>query len=75
MEYYYYNRQDDLFEGQELRTHGNWNELKAKARQAYSHLSNDDLEYTSGRQEEWFNRLSTKLGRSVDDVKDWFRHL
>ncbi|WP_223816180.1 CsbD family protein [Adhaeribacter rhizoryzae] len=75
MEYYYYNRQDDLFEGQELRTHGNWNELKTKARQQYSHLTNDDLEYSSGRQEEWFNRLSTKLGRSVDDVKDWFRHL
>ena len=75
MDYHYYNRQDDLFDGQELRTHCNWNELKNKARQQYNHLTNDDLEYSSGRQEEWFHRLSHKLGRSVDDVKDWFRHL
>ena len=75
MDYQYHNRYDDLFDGQELRTHSNWAQIKDKVRQHYTHLTNDDLEYSSGRQEEWFKRLSTKLGRSVNDVKDWFRHL
>ncbi len=62
-------------DGQELRTRGNWEQVKGKLRQTYGDLTDDDLEYAEGKQEEWFGRLSHKLGRTVDDIKDWFRTL
>jgi uncharacterized protein YjbJ (UPF0337 family) len=59
----------------ELRTRGNWTELKGKMRQQYADLTDDDLEYAEGKQEEWYGNLSKKLGRTIDDVKDWLRGL
>jgi uncharacterized protein YjbJ (UPF0337 family) len=61
--------------GTELRARGNWNETKGKIRQAYGDLTDDDLEYAEGKQEEWYGRLSKKLGRTVDDVKQWINNL
>jgi uncharacterized protein YjbJ (UPF0337 family) len=62
-------------DGLELRARGNWHETKGKIRQAYGDLTDDDLEYSEGKQEEWFGRLSRKLGRTVDDVKNWVANL
>lgn len=59
----------------ELRMRGNWHELKGKIRQQYGDLTDDDLEYAEGKQEEWYGKLSKKLGRTVDDVRDWIRGL
>lgn len=61
--------------GAELRARGNWNETKGKIRQAYGDLTDDDLEYAEGKQEEWYGKLSKKLGRTVDDVKQWINNL
>ena len=59
----------------ELRARGNWTELKGKMRQQYGDLTDDDMEYAEGKQEEWYGKLSNKLGRTIDDVKDWIRGL
>ena len=59
----------------ELRARGNWTELKGKMRQQYGDLTDDDLEYAEGKQEEWYGKLSNKLGRTIDDVRDWLRSL
>lgn len=59
----------------ELRARGNWNEIKGKMKQAYGDLTDDDLTYQEGKEEEWYGKLSKKVGRSVDDVKDWLRSL
>jgi uncharacterized protein YjbJ (UPF0337 family) len=59
----------------ELRARGNWSETKGKIRQQYANLTDDDLEYSEGKQEEWFGRLSKKLGRTMDDVKSWVSRL
>jgi uncharacterized protein YjbJ (UPF0337 family) len=59
----------------ELRARGNWTELKGKMRQQYADLTDDDFEYAEGKQEEWFGKLSKKLGRTIDDVRDWIRGL
>ncbi len=69
------NRTDDIFDGDELRVRGNWTELKGKARQTYGNLTDDDFEYAEGQQEEWFGKLSAKIGKSVEEVKAWFRSL
>ncbi len=59
----------------ELRMRGNWNEVKGKMRQQYANLTDDDMEYAEGKQEEWYGKLSKKLGRTIDDVRDWVRGL
>ena len=59
----------------ELRARGNWHEVKGKIRQTYGDLTDDDLEYEEGQEEAWYGRLSQKIGKAVDDVRDWVRSL
>ncbi|MBC6611174.1 CsbD family protein [Hymenobacter sp. BT507] len=56
----------------ELRTRGNWNQLKGEAKQKWGNLTDDDLDYAEGKQDEWFGRLQEKTGDTIDDIKAWF---
>jgi uncharacterized protein YjbJ (UPF0337 family) len=40
-----------------LELKGNWNELKGKAKQAHGDLTDDDLQYEDGKEDEMFGRL------------------
>ena len=62
-------------EAAELRVRSNWTELKGKIRQGYGDLTDDDLEYAEGKQEEWFGRIGDKIGKTAQDVKAWIRGL
>ena len=59
----------------ELRTRSNWTELKGKIRQAYGDITDDDLEYAEGKQEEWFGKIGNKIGKTAQDVKAWIKGL
>ena len=59
----------------ELRARSNWTETKGKIRQQYGNLTDDDLEYAEGKQEEWFGRLGNKIGKAAQDVKAWIHSL
>jgi len=48
---------------------GNWNELKGKLKQKYGNLTDDDLIYTEGREDEMLGRLQKILGKSKDEVR------
>jgi len=39
---------------------GNWNELKGKLKQKYAELTDDDLLYEEGKEDELFGRLQQK---------------
>ena len=56
----------------ELRTRGNWNQIKGEAKQKWGSLTDDDLDYADGKQDEWFGRLQEKTGDTIDDIKAWF---
>ena len=56
----------------ELQARGNWNQLKGEAKQKWASLTDDDLTYTEGKQDEWFGRLQEKTGETVDSIKNWF---
>ncbi|UOR04907.1 CsbD family protein [Hymenobacter aerilatus] len=56
----------------ELRTRGNWNQIKGEAKQKWGNLTDDDLDYAEGKQDEWFGRLQEKTGDAIDDIKAWF---
>ena len=59
----------------ELRARSNWTELKGKMRQAYGTLTDDDLEYSEGKQEEWYGKVGNKIGKTAQDVKSWISSL
>lgn len=58
-----------------LELKGNWNEWKGKAKQANGDLTDDDLQYEDGKEDEMFGRLQQKLGKTKDEIVDWFRSL
>ncbi len=51
---------------------GTWNELKGKLKQAYGNLTDDDLKYEEGKEDELLGRLQKKTGKTKDDLKKWF---
>jgi uncharacterized protein YjbJ (UPF0337 family) len=69
------NRNDLDNNAAELRTRSNWTETKGKMRQAYGDLTDDDMEYAEGKQEEWFGKIGNKIGKTVQDVKSWISGL
>lgn len=48
---------------------GNWNELKGKLKQKYADLTEDDLLYAEGKEDEMLGKLEQKLGKSKDEVR------
>lgn len=58
-----------------LELKGKWNEIKGKAKQAYGDLTDDDLAYEEGQEDELYGRLQNKTGKTRDQVIDWLRSL
>lgn len=58
-----------------LEVKGRWNELKGKVKQAHGDLTDDDLEWEDGKDDEFFGRMQTKLGKAKDDFIGWVRSL
>ncbi len=52
----------------ELEIKGNWNELKGKLKKKYAELSDDDLAYTEGKEDELLGKLQKKLGKGRDEL-------
>ncbi len=48
---------------------GHWNETKGKLKQKYAQLTDDDLVFAEGKEEELLGRLQQKLGKSKEDVR------
>ncbi len=47
---------------------GGWNELKGKIKQAYGDLTDDDLTYAEGKEDEMWGRLQQKTGKTKDEI-------
>ena len=56
-----------------LNIKGNWNEKKGKLKQKFSKLTDDDLMYVEGKEEELLGRLQKRLGKSKDEVREIIR--
>ena len=50
---------------------GNWNEVKGKIKQEYGELTDDDLTYTEGQEDELLGRIQKKTGKAKSEVKDF----
>ncbi|HZJ15028.1 MAG TPA: CsbD family protein [Chthoniobacteraceae bacterium] len=49
---------------------GSWNEVKGKLKQKYGALTDDDLAFAEGKDEELLGRLQKKLGRTKDEIRE-----
>jgi uncharacterized protein YjbJ (UPF0337 family) len=52
-----------------LKIKGTWNEVKGKLKQKYASLTDDDLAYLAGKEEELYGKLQQRLGKTKDEVK------
>ncbi|TWF32662.1 uncharacterized protein YjbJ (UPF0337 family) [Chitinophaga polysaccharea] len=58
-----------------LRLKGNWNELKGKMKQQYADLTDDDLLYVEGKEDELLGRIQQRTGKTKEEVKSWIDKL
>ncbi|GAB4035297.1 CsbD family protein [Spirosoma endophyticum] len=47
---------------------GGWNELKGKIKQAYGDLTDDDLTYAEGQEDEMWGKIQQKTGKTKDEI-------
>jgi uncharacterized protein YjbJ (UPF0337 family) len=52
-----------------LQIKGNWNEVKGKLKQKYGQLTDDDLVFAQGKDDELLGRLQKRLGQSKEDLR------
>jgi uncharacterized protein YjbJ (UPF0337 family) len=52
-----------------LQFKGSWNEVKGKLKQKYGDLTDDDLVFAEGKEDELLGRLQQRLGRSKEELR------
>ncbi len=58
-----------------LQFKGEWHELKGKLRQAFADLTDDDVNYAEGQEEELLGHLQKKLGKSQQEISEMINAL
>ncbi len=48
---------------------GNWNELKGKLKKKFAVLTDNDLMYEVGKEDELYGKLQKKLGKSKTELQ------
>lgn len=56
-----------------LITKGNWNILKGRLKQKWASLTDDDLQYIEGREDELYGRIQKRTGETREAVEKWVR--
>ncbi len=49
---------------------GNWNEQKGRLKQRFAILTDNDLMFSEGKEEEMLGRLQIKLGKTKEEIKE-----
>lgn len=52
-----------------LKLKGSWNEMKGKLKQEFADLTDNDLLYEEGKEDEFIGRLQKKTGKTKDEVR------
>lgn len=58
-----------------LQMKGTWNEVKGKLKQKYGELTDDDLTFEEGKEDELLGRLQKRLGKSKEEVREYIAQL
>ena len=54
---------------------GQWNVIKGKLKQQYADLTDDDLVYEEGQEDELLGRLQKKLGKTKEEARAFLDNL
>jgi uncharacterized protein YjbJ (UPF0337 family) len=52
-----------------LQLKGTWNEVKGRLKQKYGQLTDDDLRFAEGKDDELLGRLQQKLGKTKEELR------
>jgi uncharacterized protein YjbJ (UPF0337 family) len=52
-----------------LQIKGNWNQIKGKLKQKFADLTDDDLTFAEGKEDEMLGRLQQRLGKSEEEIR------
>lgn len=59
----------------EDKLQGNWNIAKGKLKQKWGDLTDDDLDYQEGKEDELIGRIQKKTGESKEKINDYLDSL
>ena len=48
---------------------GKWNEVKGKLKQKYADLTDDDLLYVEGKEDELYGKIQSRIGKTKEEVQ------
>jgi uncharacterized protein YjbJ (UPF0337 family) len=51
-----------------LKIKGDWNQAKGKLKQKFADLTDDDLLYEEGKEDELYGRLQKRLGKTREEI-------
>jgi len=54
---------------------GNWNVIKGSLKQKYAELTDDDLAYEEGKEDELLGRLQKKVGDTKENLKSFINNI
>jgi uncharacterized protein YjbJ (UPF0337 family) len=54
---------------------GDWNVAKGKLKQKYGQLTDNDLTYEKGREDELIGRIQKRVGQNRDEVERYVRQV
>jgi uncharacterized protein YjbJ (UPF0337 family) len=54
---------------------GNWNIIKGSLKQKYADLTEDDLAYEEGKEDELLGRIQNKIGETKENLKNFIDSL
>jgi uncharacterized protein YjbJ (UPF0337 family) len=58
-----------------LTADGTWNQIKGKLKQKYGDLTDDDLTFAEGKEDELYGRLQKKLGKTKEEIREEIERL
>jgi uncharacterized protein YjbJ (UPF0337 family) len=62
-------------ESWKLKLKGSWNEIKGKVKTKYAQLTDDDLSYEEGKDDELLGRIQKKVGKSKEELAKWIENI
>ena len=54
---------------------GNWNVMQGKLKQEYAELTDDDLQYAEGKEDEVIGKIQKKTGKAMSEIKSFIQGL
>jgi len=58
-----------------LEIKGKWNEIKGRLKKSYAELTDDDLIYMEGKEDEMLGKIQQRTGKSRDELVKFIKDL